>query len=88
MTIERRIEEIERDIERLYERTKDIPVLTEQVAGLRREISLMRDENREQHAESKAEIKQVRAWLVTGALAMAGTFGAGLIAVLTKGAGG
>ena len=88
MTIERRIEEIERDIERLYERTKDIPVMIERVENLTRSVDALRAENRAQHAEGKSEIKQVRAWLVTGALAMAGTFGAGLIAVISQGGGG
>lgn len=79
---------MQRDIDRLYERTKDIPVMIERVEYLSRTVDALRKENREQHAEGKTEIRQIRAWLVTGALAMAGTFGAGLIAVISQGGGG
>ncbi len=57
--LQHRIGEAEKDIERLFKRTKDGQVAAAMLADLQAEIRALRQENTEQHAEGKAELRAV-----------------------------
>lgn len=68
MPDERRIAEIEKDIENLYRRTEDMPALKASIEQLTKSVDQMRSENAEQHKSVEAKIAALdtRLWQFIG----------------------
>lgn len=68
---ERRLSDLERDVGRLEERTEQVPVLVQRIAALEARVS-----------EQTAEIKSLRATLITFSLGVSGSAVAILVGIL------